>query len=297
VSQPQLADNISDVSTKAQHSGDATLEIETTTTSNYTLGSRVNLVRELAVTQFKLKYTGSALGYIWSLMKPLMLFGVMYAVFSRLLRVGQNSPNFTFQLLVGIVVWTFFAETVTLSVNVMVTNAHLIKKAAFPRPILVIASSVSALLTFAINMTIAVTIGLLTHQISVGWRSFLVFPLFAELYILILGLALFLSTAFVYYRDVGHIWEVFSLALFYGSGVVYPLTPDFLHAKAKLLLSSPVAQVIEDVRHVIVTPLVPSSESTLGPWLWMVPYALVLLAISLGTWLFRKFSPRFAEYL
>lgn len=112
----------------------------------------LNLIRELALTQFKLKYTGSALGYLWSLMKPLMLLGVMYVVFARFLRLGHSSPHFTPQLLVGIIFWNFFVETVGVGVGVIVGNGSLLKKASFPRLILVIAASVSSSMTFVINL-------------------------------------------------------------------------------------------------------------------------------------------------
>src|SRR5207237_929860 len=97
------------------------------------MGRHLNLTRELAVTQFKLKYTGSVLGYLWSLLKPMMVFGIMYAVFDRLLNAGRTSDRFTLQLLIGIVVWTFFAETTVTAVNAIVVNGNLINKASFPR--------------------------------------------------------------------------------------------------------------------------------------------------------------------
>ena len=113
----------------------------------------VNLIRELSITSFKLKYTGSALGYVWSLVKPLMLFGIMYLVFSILLRVGKNDVNFPVQLLIAIVAWTFFTEATSTAMNAVAGNGELIRKAYFPRWILVVASTTSSMLTFAINTT------------------------------------------------------------------------------------------------------------------------------------------------
>ncbi|TMD92908.1 MAG: ABC transporter permease [Chloroflexi bacterium] len=179
----------------------------------------LNLTRELAVTQFKLKYTGSVLGYLWSLLKPMMTFGIMWAVFERLLHAGRTSDRFTMQLLVGIVIWTFFAETTITAVNAIVVNGNLINKASFPRAILVVASSLTALMTFAINLTLIVLIAGASHQLTLGWHSLAAIPLLIELYVLVIGISMLLSALFVFYRDLGHIWEIFTQLLFYGSAV------------------------------------------------------------------------------
>ncbi len=256
----------------------------------------LNLVRELAVTQFKLKYTGSVLGYLWSLMKPLMLFGVMYVVFARFLRLANSSPHFPLQLLVGIIFWNFFAETVGIGVSVIAANGTLIKKASFPRLILVLAASVSSSMTFVINLLLIVVIAAPLHQIELGWRTLALIPLVLELYALVLGLSLLLSSLFVFYRDLGHIWEISAQVLFYGSAIVYPLAPAFLGSKASLLGMNPVAQIIEDVRHALVTPAVPWTVQFTG-LKFLVPMGIVVGAAILGYITFRRLTPRFAEYL
>jgi ABC-2 type transport system permease protein len=262
-----------------------------------TFRSNLNLIRELAITQFKLKYTGSVLGYMWSLMKPLMVFAIMYVIFARFLRLAGSSPHFTLQLLIGIIVWTFFAETVGNAVGVIAGNGNLIKKAAFPRLVLVLASSVSSFMTFAINMCLIVVIAMPLHQIDTGLRSLMVIPLIVELYVLILGLSLLLSSLFVLYRDLGHIWDISSQMLFYGSAVVYPLSPAFLGSKAQLLAINPVAQIIEDVRHALVTAEVPWTFQISGGVHLLIPLALVALVAVGGLATFRRLTPRFAEYL
>ncbi len=256
----------------------------------------LNLVRELAITQFKLKYTGSVLGYLWSLMKPLMLFAVMYVVFARFLRLANSSPHFTLQLLVGIIFWNFFVETVGVGVGVIVGNATLLKKASFPRLILVVASSVSSSMTFVINLVLIVIIAAPLHQIELGWRSLALVPLVLELYALVLGLSFLLSSLFVFYRDLGHVWEISAQVLFYGSAIVYPLAPTFLGAKAKLLGMNPIAQIVEDVRHAMVTPQVPWTVQFTGVR-FAVPLVIVAGSAVLGYTTFRRLTPRFAEYL
>jgi ABC-2 type transport system permease protein len=266
----------------------------------------LNLTRELAVTQFKLKYTGSVLGYLWSLLKPMMTFAIMYAVFDRLLHAGRTSDRFTLQLLVGIVIWTFFAESTVTAVNAIVVNGHLVNKASFPRQILVIASSLSALMTFAINLSLIVLIAGGTHSLSLGWHSLWAVPLLVELYLLVIGISLLLSALFVFYRDLGHIWEIFTQLLFYGSAVVFPLS---LNGKVvsgvleptnlmRLIAINPVTQIIEDMRHALVTqdPRVPWTGTILGLRL-AVPLLMVGVLLVVGTGVFRWLAPRFSESL
>jgi ABC-2 type transport system permease protein len=258
----------------------------------------LNLTRELAITQFKLKYTGSVLGYLWSLLKPMMVFAIMYAIFDRLLKAGSTSHRFTMQLLVGIVVWTFFAETTGIAVNAIVVNGNLINKASFPRAILVIASSLSALMTFAINLALIVVIAGATHNLSLGWHSLVAVPLLVELYALVIGIALGLSALFVFYRDLGHIWEILVQLLFYGSAVVFPLSRSILHGAVTLVALNPVAQIIEDVRHALVTqdPRVPWTATILGT-AFAVPMLLVTVVLVAGVAIFRVLSPQFSENL
>ena len=258
----------------------------------------VNLVRELAITQFQLKYTGSVLGYLWSLLKPAMLFAVYYVVFERLLGAGKATVNFPLQLLVGIVLWTFFQETISSAMSAIASNGMIIRRAFFPRSALVVASSISAALTFVINLSLIVVVAAPLGRLDLGLHSLLAVPLIVELYLLILGLSLLFSALFVSFRDLGHIWEVVSQVLFYGSAVIYPFTkvPTGLRG---LVACNPVAQVIQDVRHVLVTsdPSVPWAESALGGVLGALPALISLAVLGLGIAVFRALSPRFAENL
>lgn len=259
--------------------------------------TRTNLVRELAWTQFKLKYTGSALGYVWSLLKPLLTFAIMYAIFGYGFNLRSQSPNFPIQLLVGIVAWTFFAEATGTAMSAIASNGGLIRKAFFPRTILVIASSLTALATMAINLCLILAIAVPLGAMSLGLRSLATPLLLIELYLLVTGLSLLLSALFVFFRDLGHIWEVLTLILFYASCVVFPLT--FVHSLAlrRILMLNPVAQIIEDLRHALVTGGVPTAAEVTGPWLYLVPLGITLVALAGGYQVFRSLEPRFAEEL
>jgi len=263
--------------------------------SRSVLRRNLNLIRELSITQFKLKYTGSALGYVWSLMKPLMLFGIMYLIFSVLLGTGKGTYNFPVQLLVGIVLWTFFVEATTTAMNAIAGAGGLIRKAYFPRWILVLASTASASLSFAINTALVIVVTLALGHLAVSWRSLLAPLYYIELTVLVLGLSLLLSALFVFFRDLGHIWEIFSLVLFYGSAIIFPLSriPAHLQVIAGL---NPIAQIVEDLRHALVDSRIPSMESLMGP-LVVVPILISVATFVLGLAVFTRLTPRFAEDL
>jgi ABC-2 type transport system permease protein len=259
----------------------------------------VNLTRELAITQFKLKYTGSVLGYVWSLINPLAIFGIMYFIFAVLFHANNASPNFGMQLLVGIVLWTFFAETTATAMGSIAANGHMLRKAYFPRSILVVASSLTALMTFVINITLVVIVAAILGQSQLRWASLLA-PLFlVEFYAIVLGISLLLSALFVFYRDLGHIWGIATQLLFYGSAVVFPIALVHGHTLRTLLAINPVAQVVEDLRHVLISssPLVPFAEEIPGGPIGFLPYAIVVGVLVLGTYTFNRLTPRFAESL
>jgi ABC-2 type transport system permease protein len=252
-----------------------------------------NLTRELAWTQFKLKYTGSVLGYLWSLVKPAMLFSIMYAIF--VVFFHQRAHEFPLQLLVAIVVFTFFTECVGAGMVSIATSGHLIRKAFFPRWILVLASSMSAAMTFVINFALIIAVATPLGHLHLGLRSLLVIPLIGELYILALGLALLLASLFVFYRDLIHIWEIVSQVLFYGSAIVYPVTtvpPRF----TGVFFINPLAQIIEDVRHAVVVPDAQWTAFYIGPRV-VIPIAISFALLGVGVLVFRRLSPVFAENL
>jgi ABC-2 type transport system permease protein len=259
----------------------------------------VNLVRELSITAFKLKYTGSALGYVWSLIKPLMLFGIMYLVFSILLGAGAKAFDFPVQLVVAIVVWTFFTEATTTAMNSVAGGGDLIRKAYFPRWILVASSTTSALLTFAINTALVVIVTFALGHLDLTWLSLLAPLYYLELIVLVLGLSMLLSALFVFFRDLGHIWEILTLVLFYGSAVVFPFATiqRFSRKLADVAGLNPIAQIITDLRHVLIQPVkVPSMASMIGP-LVIIPILLSVGVFILGFAIFHKLTPRFAESL
>lgn len=257
----------------------------------------LRLVTRLAITSFKLRYSSSALGYAWSLVRPLLLFGMLYLVFWLVLLRGRTVPgeNFPVELLVGIVGWTFFAEA-TMSATVSVaSNADMLHRALFPRWVLVAAAVLSSAITLAVNAAMVIVVGLVFGWFTIGPQTLWVPVLLLELTALALGLGLMLAAFFVYYRDLGYIWEIVLQFLFYTSAIVFPLSliPAAYRWMAML---NPVAQVTEDIRRALVTDQIPWSASTLG-WRFAVPLACVALSLGIGILLFRGLSPRFGERL
>lgn len=255
----------------------------------------LSLTVELAVTQFRLRYTGSILGYGWSLLRPFFIFGINYVVFIYVLHVGGK--EFGSQLLVGIVAWTFFSEGTSAALTSIAGNGHLLRKAAFPRSVLVIASMLTALFTFVINLVLVILLTVALGRMHLGWRSLWAFPLLIELTLVATGLGLLLAALFVYFRDVGHLWDIFSQLLFYASIIVFPYERLSKHPTLYHLAGlNPVAQVVEDLRHALVIDDVgvPWIASVDG-WAFAAPIGLVA-AVVVGGWVvFRRLSPNFAE--
>lgn len=261
------------------------------------LRSNVTLTRELALTSFKLKYAGSALGYMWSLMRPLMIFGMLYLVFALFLLKGRTAPgeNFPVELLIGIIAWTFFAEATTASVSAVVANGEVLRKALFPRWILVVAAVMSAAMTLVVNFSLILVLGLALRWYVIGWQSLLVPLLLLELVVLSLGVGMILASVFVYYRDVGYIWEILQLLLFYASAILFPLSLVPGHLQWLVALN-PLAQVVEDMRRALVSSTIPWSSTVLGSKL-AIPVIGVCLSLVVGVIVFRRLARHFGERL
>ena len=256
------------------------------------------LLRELVITDFKLRYQGSVLGYAWSLLKPLFLFAIMYVVFGNFLRVGDAVEYFAVYLLMGIVFWTFFTEATNQGLASIVRQSDLIRKINFPKYIIVISGSLSALINLLINLVI-----IFTFVIIAGVPlhfSALLFPLYIiELYVLALALAFILATIYVKYRDVSHIWEILLQAAFYATPILYPLTLVIQQAGdavAKILLMNPVAQIIQDARHALITPQTITMDAlTDNIFYILIPFIIVIALVIFAAYYFKKNSAYFSE--
>src|SRR5438034_8727767 len=166
-----------------------------------------NVLRVIAATEFKLKYTTSALGYVWSVAKPLSYFAVLWVVFGRFFKLGVVLKQYPLYLLIGIVLWTFFADATNLGMYSLVARASMLRKLAFPRLVIPISATLVAAITFMINLLVVGVFVAITREVPhFGW---LLLPLLLlELYLFTIGVSLVLATSFVRFRDVGQVWEL-----------------------------------------------------------------------------------------
>lgn len=256
----------------------------------------VILLKQLVKTDFKLRYQGSVLGYLWSLLKPLALFVILYIVFARFLKVGAAIPNYPVYLLTGIVLWSYFTEVTGGSLSSIVGRGDLLRKLNFPKYVIVLAGSFSALINLCINSLVICFFMILT-KVDVSPLALLLPLLLIELFALSLALAFFLSAVFVRFRDMSHIWEVIIQGAFYATPILYPLSLVPARA-AKVLMLNPMAQIIQDVRYVLVTRETTTIDMLYGTHLIrLVPVGLVLVILLYSASFFRKRSKYFAEEL
>lgn len=264
--------------------------------SRFFKASNRSLIRELVISDFKLRYQNSVLGYLWSLLRPLMLFGVLYVVFTKIVKVGGGIPYYPAYLLLGLVLWTFFVESTMSGMNAITGRGDLIRKVSIPKYVIVFSTTMSALVNFALNMIVVIIFMLLSH---VSFRpTLLIAPLFiGELVIYCLAISFLLSALFVKFRDLGHIWEVALQILFYATPIIY----DFKIAPPKIahfMALNPLAQIFQDVRWLMITPQTHTVKDVFGSQLGrVVPILIVIVTGILSIWYFKTRSKNFAEEL
>lgn len=254
------------------------------------------LLRELVVTDFKLRYQGSVLGYLWSILKPIFLFIILYIVFDKFLRLGRDIEHFPVYLLVGIVLWNFFTEATVQGLQSIVSRGDLIRKINFPKFIIVVSGTISAFINLIIN-TIVILVFCVINGVSISAEALLIIPLIAELYVFSLAVAFFLATLNVKYRDIGYLWEIFLQAAFYATPVIYPLqmVVKQMPWAASWLMLNPVAQVIQDVRKVLVTQQTLQLYDLVSFPVMLTPFVAVIIVILLAIFYFRSNQRYFAE--
>lgn len=255
------------------------------------------LLRELVITEFKLRYQGSVLGYLWSVLKPLLMFSILYFVFVYFLRVGGDIPHWPVSMLLGIVLWTFFGEITNNGLGSIVGRGDMIRKINFPKYVIVLASSISAFINLLLNFLI-IGVFMAISGVGLSWGSFMIIPYVLMLFTLGMGLAFILSAVYVKLRDLNYIWEIIMQAMFYGSAVIYPVAMILeQHASiAKLILLSPVVDAIQGARHFFIDSVNPTIYTATGNfWLALIPAIITIVIAVLGAWYFKKKSPYFAE--
>jgi ABC-2 type transport system permease protein len=250
----------------------------------------------MSVTEFKRAYFGTVLGYVWSLVRPLMLFGVLLLVFTQVFRLGSQVPNYPVLLLFNLVLFTFFQESTAQAVTSVVSQESIVRKTQFPRLVIPMAPVMTSLFNFGMNM-IAVLIFIFAFGVSPTWTWFLFPVIVLVLVVFTSAVSMLLSALYVRFRDVGIIWSVTSTTLFYGTPVLYPfsIVPENLK---DILFINPLTPVFVQARRWIIDPSAPSAVAEAGGWTHLIaPSAIFVTVCVLAVWVFNREAPRVAEEL
>jgi ABC-2 type transport system permease protein len=249
-----------------------------------------------SVAEFKLIYAGSVLGYIWTLARPLAMFGVIYLVFSQILGIGSGVVNYPAMLLLNLLVFQFFADTCGRAIRAMVASEGVLRKMEFPRAVIPLSLVLTSVFTFLLNLVAIMAILMLTGlQPLMTW--FLVPLVLLAALVFTVAMTFVLATLFVQFRDVAQIWVVASLALFYISPIMYPVErvpADFRN----LLMINPLAPIFELLRKWAVDPSAPGvTEAAGSAWGWIGPGLVFLSTCLFAVFLFRTKVRTLAERL
>jgi ABC-2 type transport system permease protein len=256
-----------------------------------------DLLLLMATTNFKMAFFGTVLGYAWSLVRPLLLFGVLLVVFTRILRVGSGIDNYPIFLLFNIVFFTFFQETTNLATSSVVAQEGIVRKTQFPRLVIPLSIVLTGLFNLGMNL-IAVLIFMLAFGVYPMW-SWLLFPLvlLPLMIILTASISTLLSAMYVRRRDVGIIWSVMSMALFYGSAVLIPLSYATGLIR-DLMLLNPLVPLFVQAHKWMIDPSAPGVIELAQGWWHLLPAALIFVGVAVwSVWYFNREAPRIAEEL
>jgi ABC-2 type transport system permease protein len=257
-----------------------------------------HLTRTLAITEFKLRFFGSALGYLWQLMRPLLLFGILYVLFSEVLAL-DTAPYYAEALLLGLVLYTFFSDATKGSLGSLVLRESLLRKIEFPRLAVPLGVVLTALFNLVLNL-LPVFIFLLVDggSVRVQWLEFPVLILL--LVVLSTGLAMLLSSLYVRYRDIEPIWDVFLSLMFYGSPIFYTISTVAKKSEtlAHIVMLNPFAAILQQSRYAIFGGGHPSAGAAIGGNArLLLPLAIAIAILVVGWLTFSRRAPRIAEEL
>jgi ABC-2 type transport system permease protein len=256
----------------------------------------LGLTWTLALTDWKLRFYGSVLGYVWQLARPFAFFGVIYVVFTQIVDLGDQIKNYGVYILFALVLFNFFAEVTNGCVRSLVTRENLLRKISFPR----LAIPMSVTLTGLFNLggtLVAVFVFAVASGVypDFGWLELV--PLIVLLALLSSGIGMLLSVLFVRYRDIEPVWEVITQILFYGSPVLYvsTLVDDCCE---RPYTSQPLAAIMTEMRHAVVDGTAPDVVTALGGAVrLLIPLSAIVGLFLLGLWAFNREAPRIAEHL
>lgn len=255
----------------------------------------LELLYLIAATEFKRTYFGTALGYVWSLARPLVLFAVLLAVFTQVFRIGDRVPHYPELLLFNVVLFSFFQEATTVAVNSIVAQEAVVRKTQFPRLVIPLAVVLTSAFNLGLNL-IVVFVFLLARGVSPTW-TWLLFPVvLLILFVFTVAVSMILSSLYPRFRDVGIIWSVLGTVLFYATPVLYPL--DVVSAQLQhVVILNPLAPLFQLARKWIVDPGTPGPLAVGGTGRLLAAAAIYVAICVFAVWVFNREAPRIAEEL
>jgi ABC-2 type transport system permease protein len=258
----------------------------------------VDLLLLMSVTEFKRVYFGTVLGYFWSLVRPLALFGVLLFVFTQVFRIGEGeATHYPVLLLQGIVLYTFFQEATTNAVTSVVAQEGIVRKTQFPRLVIPLSTVLTGLFNFGANLVI-VLVFIIAFGVDPQWTWFLFPVLVAFLFVFTSAVAMTLSVLYVRFRDVSILWLVFAQALFYATPILYPITRFKGSVLEHILMWSPLAVIFEQARVWVLEPHAPTAVDAAGSWWGLLPALAIFIGVCiLGLRTFEREAPHIAEDL
>jgi ABC-2 type transport system permease protein len=249
----------------------------------------------LAVTDWRLRFYGSVLGVLWTLVRPFAFFGVILFVFTEIAGLDKDVHNYAIYILFALVLFTFFSEVTSNSVGSLVARESLLRKMRFHPIVIPLSVAVTALLNLAMTF-VAVLVFSVIFGVWPTWRWVELPLLIAAMTALALGVGMLLSALYVRYRDVQPIWDVALQMLFYASSVLYVAFPTVPDEYRDYFLCNPIAALFAQMRRMVVDPHAPSVFFLMG-WRVAIPGAIIVGLFALGLWFFVRESPRVAENL
>jgi ABC-2 type transport system permease protein len=256
----------------------------------------LELLYLLAVTDFKKHYFGTVFGYLWSIARPLMLFGVLLAVFTQVFRLGSEVPHYAVLLLFNVVLFGFFQEATGTAVTSIVAQESVVRKTQFPRLVIPLAAVLTSSFNLALNL-IAVAVFVLASGIDPMWTWLLLPVVLVLLATITTAVSMVVSSLYPSFRDMAIIWTVASTVLFYGSPILYPIdiVPDTMR---DVLLVNPLTPLFELARKWIIDPTAAGPVEAAGGFPALLPAIAIFAAVCvLAVWLFNRQAPRIAEEL
>ena len=256
----------------------------------------LELLYLIAVTDFKRIYFGTALGYLWSICRPLLLFGVLLAVFTQAFRLGDEVEHYPVLLLCNIVLFGFFGEATGAAVQSIVSQESIVRKTQFPRLVIPLAVVLTALFNLGLNVVVVVVF-MLAFGVGPLW-TWLLFPvLLAALLVLTIAVSMIVASLYPRFRDMAIIWTVASTALFYATPVLYPLGV-VSERLADFIALNPLTPIFNLVHKWLIDADAPGpAELAGGGERLLVPAGIYLAICVFAVWIFRREAPRVAEAL